>query len=165
MAVRKIIFVPNPLLRIRSAPVRNFDSASSLAKDLKDTLYSHAGCVGIAAPQIGRLKRMIAVDASRKKGAQSHGFMILCNPAITYSEGRKIGREGCLSLPDYTANVARFTKVIVRAENTDGHEVEVTASGFEAIVLQHEIDHLDGILFVDRVSNLKTDVFRRKKYL
>lgn len=164
MAVRKIILVPDPVLRMRAAPVRNFESATRSATDLKDTLYSNPGCVGIAAPQIRRLERMIAVDASRKKGVKSRGLLILCNPVIVRSEGRKIGREGCLSLPDYTANVTRFVKIVVRARGIDGRGMEVAASGFEAVVLQHEIDHLDGILFIDRVSNIKTDVFRRKIY-
>ncbi|MCX6353853.1 MAG: peptide deformylase [Candidatus Aureabacteria bacterium] len=165
MAVRKIILVPHPILREKCTPVRNFSSAAIVAEDLRDTLYAHPGCVGIASQQIGTPERIIAIDASRRKGVVAHGFMVLCNPEVLYREGREIGREGCLSLPDYTANVARATTVVVRARDLEGREMELTARGFEAVVLQHEIDHLEGILFIDRVANVKTDLFRRKKYL
>lgn len=165
MAVRKIALVPNPILRLRCSPVRSFAPAAALAGDLKETLYAHPACVGIAAPQIGRAVRIIAVDASRRKHVEGHGLLILCNPEIVYREGSEIGREGCLSLPDYTANVRRATRVTVRAQDQRGMFLEIDASGFEAVVLQHEIDHLDGVIFIDRVSNLKTDLFRRKRYL
>jgi len=166
MPVRKIILVPHPILRQKCAPVREFPLPAELAADLRDTLYSHPGCVGIAAPQIGYSRRVIAVDATRsKKGAGARGFIMLCNPRIVFHDGLEVGREGCLSLPDYTANVARATAVTVQGMDTEGRALELSAGGFEAIVLQHEIDHLDGVIFIDRVANLKTDLFRRKRYL
>jgi peptide deformylase len=123
------------------------------------------GCVGIAAPQVGILKRVIVVDASRsKKPCQAHGHMVLINPVISDPQGAELGREGCLSLPDFTANVMRAQSIKVEAQNLHGDNLSFTTTGFEARIILHEADHLDGLLFLDRVSSLKTDVFRRKRY-
>lgn len=117
-------------------------------------------CVGIAAPQLGLMARVVAVDVSEHpKAATSNGLLVLANPRIVEREGSKVGREGCLSLPDVTANVRRATRVAV--EHTGG---TLECEGFEARCVQHELDHLDGILFLDRVESLTEDVFRRKNY-
>ena len=123
------------------------------------------GCVGVAASQIGEMHRVAIVDTTlhRKHGPLSQGRFVLVNPQIVASQGERTGREGCLSLPDFTANVRRFMTVTVRYQNVAGDWHEVVSTDFEAVAMQHEIDHLDGILFLDRVSNLQTDVFARKK--
>jgi len=133
--------------------------------DLLETLESSPGCVGIAAPQVGMLKRIIIIDAARHpKNFPNHGRMILINPVIEWQEGEVLAREGCLSFPHLTANVKRAQRIRFKALNYQGQEIEVETSDFEARVVLHEADHLDGILFLDRVSSLKTDVFRRKNY-
>jgi peptide deformylase len=166
MAVLEVLTYPNPALKQISAAVDVIDaSMQSLIQDLLETLDHYPGCVGIAAPQTGNLKRLIIIDASRnRKPVPNHGRHVLLNPLIEWQEGKEVGREGCLSLPDFTANVSRATSIKCRALGADGQEVVLETSGFEARVILHEIDHLDGLLFLDRVSSLKTDVFHRKKY-
>jgi peptide deformylase len=165
MAIRPIILAPHPLLKTVCAPVEKFDAdLQNTVRDLEDTRAASPGCVGIAAPQIGVLQRVAIVDTSRHKkhGAQSSGHLILINPRIIQTEGEKVGREGCLSIPDFTANVRRAICVDVEYSRPDGTRATLSAQDFEAIVIQHEIDHLDGILFLDRVANLATDIFPRK---
>ena len=160
MPLLEIIQYPDPMLKMKADEVKNIDAAvQSFVQDMADTLRASPG-IGLAAPQLGRLLRIIALDLSRKE--KNRSLEILLNPVIVLREGRKIVREGCLSLPAYTANVERAEKVAIRAMDADGNEIEREASGLESIVLQHEIDHLDGIFFMDRVRSLKTDVFRRK---
>jgi len=165
MAVLDVLIYPNPQLKKVSQPVFQFDSAfEGFIADLCETLYASPGCVGIAAPQTGALQRIIIIDASRNKKCTSHhGKQILVNPEIVAQEGSVMGREGCLSLPDFTANVVRANSIEVTALNEKSEKVVLKAEGFEARVILHEIDHLDGILFLDRVTSLKTDVFRRKR--
>jgi peptide deformylase len=120
-------------------------------------------CVGLAAPQLGEEVRIVVVDVSEHpRATRHHGLLVLVNPVIKRSSGSEIAREGCLSIPDLTANVKRSMEVTVEASGTDGAIQSIEAEGFEARALQHEMDHLDGILFLDRVANLTTDVFRRK---
>ena len=136
-----------------------------MGEDLVDTMRASGGCVGIAAPQIGEGVRMVVVDVSEHPRATRHnGLLVLVNPLITRATGRAVAREGCLSIPDLTANVGRATEVLVEASDPAGVARTVQAEGFEARCLQHEIDHLDGILFLDRVASLTTDVFPRKRY-
>jgi peptide deformylase len=126
--------------------------------------------VGLAAPQIGVSERVSVIDVSKRppksKGSppKSHGLIVLVNPILISGEGVQVPREGCLSVPDLLGNVRRFDSVTVRFLTAEGHERTITTSGFEALALQHEIDHLAGRLFIDRVVDLKTDVFRRKSY-
>jgi peptide deformylase len=165
MAVRPVLLYPDPRLKTPCAPVGEIDElACAAACDLWDTM--NAGpprTVGIAAPQIGAMQRIIVVDTSRNpKYPDGHGLLVLVNPSIAASEGEQLFREGCLSLPDYTANILRRRRVTVQAQQLDGSAVKIEADGFEAVVLQHEIDHIDGILFLDRVANVKTDLFQRK---
>lgn len=164
--IRDVILVPDKRLHTACEPVADFDSAlRDLVGDLEDTVRGGVGSVGIAAPQIGAMSRVCVVDTSghRKFGAQSQGFFALINPQIIARQGERIGREGCMSLPDFTANVRRAMRVLVRFQDFQGDWREVWCEDFEAVAVQHEIDHLDGILFLDRVSNLQTDVFPRRE--
>ena len=136
-----------------------------MAGDLLDTMRSHPGCVGLAAPQIDELVRIVAVDVSEHPKAEtSNGELVLVNPRVVRAEGAHVAREGCLSIPDLTANVRRATEIVVAATTPAGEDRQVEAEGFEARCLLHELDHLDGILFLDRVDSLARDVFRRKTY-
>ena len=108
---------------------------------------------------------MIVVDCSEhKRAVDPNGLLMLVNPVVVSSSGAEVAREGCLSIPDLTANVRRATEIVVEATTPDGDPVSVSSQGFEARCLLHEIDHLDGLLFLDRVDSLKTDVFKRKRY-
>ena len=165
MPVCPVLLVPDARLQEACAPVETFDDAlRELIRDLEDTRAASPGCVGIAAPQIGAIVRVAIVDTSshKKHGADSQGHQVLVNPKLVESEGGAIGREGCLSLPDFTANVRRSERVVVQFQDQNGEARSIESTGFEAVVLQHELDHLNGILFLDRVANLQTDVFPRK---
>jgi len=166
MAVRPVLIYPDPRLKAPSSKVGEIDTdINQFIDDLIDTMYDAPGCVGLAAPQLGMPKRIILVDISRNpKCDQSLGLQVLINPEIVRQEGQSTAREGCLSLPHLTANVARATSISVRALLRQGEKIIFDAFDFHARVLLHEIDHLDGILFLDRVASLKTDVFRRKRY-
>lgn len=167
MAVRSIRFFPDDVLSTPSSPVDAFDDAlRALVEDLWDTLRASPG-VGLAAPQIGVSLRVSVIDVgrvvkNRKVDSSYRGPFVIVNPAIISTDGVQTPREGCLSVPDLLANVRRHQSVAVKCLNERGERIEMTAHGFEALALQHEIDHLDGKLFLDRVSNLKTDLFRRK---
>ena len=128
-------------------------------------MESFGHCVGLAAPQLDHLVRMVAVDVTgHKKATTQNGLLVLVNPIVVEAEGAEVGREGCLSIPHLTANVRRATTIRVEAQSPDGEELSVESEAFEARCLQHEIDHLDGLLFLDRVDSLASDVFRRKSY-
>jgi peptide deformylase len=157
MAVRQVLLYPDRALKQRCAPAQPGD-AESVGADLVETMRSFPGCVGLAAPQLGELVRVIAVDVrGHPKAASDNGLLVLANPRLVEAEGAEVAREGCLSIPEATANVRRATRIVV--EHAGGR---VASEGFEARCLQHEIDHLDGILFLDRVESLVDDVFRRK---
>ncbi len=165
MPARPIVLYPDPRLKVVCEPtIEVEDAVRAAASDLRDTMDAGPPrTVGIAAPQIGVLSRITIVDTSRNpKYPGGQGLLVLVNPKITAFEGEQFFREGCLSLPDYTANIKRHASVTVSALNLDGEQISLDAEGFEAVVLQHEIDHLDGVLFLDRVANIKTDLFRRK---
>ena len=165
MAIREVVLVPDARLKHVCAPVEKFDDElRAQIQDLEDTRLNNAGCVGIAAPQIGIMARIAIVDISghKKFGAQSLGHLTLVNPRLAQRDGERMGREGCLSLPDFTANVRRAMNVTIEFQDENGAWQSVESGDFESVVLQHEIDHLDGILFLDRVANLQTDVFARK---
>jgi peptide deformylase len=165
MAVRPVVLYPDPRLKIVCPDASEIDD--TLREAASDLLETMDACpprtVGIAAPQIGILSRLAIVDTSRNpKYPGGHGLLVLVNPRITAHDGDQFFREGCLSLPDYTANIKRHASITVSALGLNGERVTLDAEGFEAVVLQHEIDHLDGVLFLDRVANVKTDLFRRK---
>jgi peptide deformylase len=167
MAVRDILLFPDPTLKEVCRPVVGVTAAEhALLADLTDTLY-HSPGVGLAAPQIGTLLRAVVVDVTRKPPsgrppAKGHGLIALLNPVIRKTHGELVFREGCLSIPEFLANVKRAAWVEVEGLDREGEVKRVEAEGFEAVALQHEIDHLDGVLFLDRVTNIKTDLFRRK---
>ena len=163
MPLRPVILYPDQRLKTPCAKIDDLGEARRIAADLVDTMDAGPPrTVGIAAPQIGEMARVAVVHSERNpKYPGGHGLLILVNPMIVASGGAQVFREGCLSLPDYTANIRRYEKVTVSATDLEGCALEITADGFEAVVLQHEIDHLDGILFLDRVRNIKTDLFRR----
>ncbi len=170
MAILEVLKVPNPLLKIVSSEVASEEvdkeEFQKFIDDLIETMYNSPGGIGIASPQVGVHKRIIVVDArNNKKTTVNHGLVVLINPVITYREGNIIVREGCMSIPDYTGNVERNTKIVVKGFDRSFNELEIETEGMEAVVFQHEIDHLNGLLFVDRVKNPLTDIFRRKKYL
>lgn len=126
-------------------------------------MRAHPRCVGLAAPQIGAAVRLVVIDVTEHpKGEGGHGLLVLANPRLLESSGSVSGREGCLSIPDLTANVTRAAQIAVEGLDEAWQPIRVEAGGFEARVLQHELDHLDGVLFLDRVTSLKDDVFRRK---
>ncbi len=166
MALLPIRRFPDPLLKQPTRPVERVDgTVQRFIEALVQTMRRHPRCVGLAAPQVGSDLRIAVMDSSaHPKAAASHGLIILVNPQIEEGEGVVLQREGCLSIPDLTANVRRAASVRVRAFDQFGSARELQLEGFEAIVAQHEIDHLEGKLFLDRVANLKTDVFQRKTY-
>jgi peptide deformylase len=166
MAVLDIIKLPDERLKEVSEPVDNFDAElQEFVDDLEETRLAGPAAVGIAAPQVGRFQRIVIVDCSTlRKPAANHGHLVLVNPEIVHWEGYDIGREGCLSVPDFTGNVIRATRIRIKALDHSGRHQELEMEGFEARALQHELDHLDGLLFVDRVVSRRTDLFRRKVY-
>ena len=122
-------------------------------------------CVGLAAPQVGVSSRVIAVDVTgHPKTKTCHGLVVLVDPIVAEASGREVGREGCMSVPDLTANVARAKRLVVSGRTPEGETKIIATDGFEARAFQHEIDHLDGLLILDRVASLSTDVFRRRVY-
>lgn len=163
MAVCNVLRYPDKRLRLKSEPVTDFVSVQTVIDDLLDTMAASGHSVGIAAPQIGALWRIVVVDCSVHV-KKSLGLLVLVNPIVVESEGSYSMREGCMSLPDYLGQVMRPRRVRIRAQGRDGHFFEVEAKKFESIVLQHEIDHLDGILFIDRVVS-KAGLLRRSEML
>ncbi|MDQ4144353.1 MAG: peptide deformylase [Actinomycetota bacterium] len=163
MAVRPVITYPHALLKQVAPPAERINKAiKDLAGDLIDTMKAHERCVGLAAPQIGESQRVIAVNVSgHPKAVASHGLLVIVNPKITASSGSEVGREGCLSLPAITANVRRALRITFEGLWLDGSPFRSLAWGFEARALQHEIDHLDGILILDKVAS-PSEIFPRR---
>ena len=163
LAIRRL---PDPILKRPTHLVERVDAdIRKLIERMAATMCAHPRCVGLAAPQVGSALRLAVMDASRNpKVTESRGLIVLINPHVIAAQGTVLQREGCLSIPDFTANVERAARVQVRANDQDGQLQEFWLEGFEAIIAQHEVDHLDGKLFLDRVANLSTDVFRRKTY-
>lgn len=163
--IREVLRYPDRRLKTVARPVRTPGAACHrLAHDLEETARSFPRTVGIAAPQVGELWRVAFIDCTNhpKVGAPL-GPLILVDPILIASAGDEVGREGCLSLPDITANVRRATEIRVRFLDLAGREQEIATSGFEARVILHEMDHLDGVLILDRVASLALDVFPRKR--
>jgi peptide deformylase len=167
MAVREVLRYPHPALKAsaRELGPDEGDVVTRVAQDLIDTMRSHTRCVGVAAPQLDEPVRMVVVDVTdHPKAVSKNGLLVLVNPRVVRSEGAKVGREGCLSIPDLTANVRRATSITVEASDPAGRDLVIEADAFEARCLLHEIDHLDGVLFLDRVDSIATDVFQRKQH-
>lgn len=163
MPVRQVLRIPERVLKRRAIPVDGTDE--ELIADLTDTMRASPACVGLAAPQIGVSKRAFVLDVSEHpKTTTCHGLVAMLDPRIVEASGKVMAREGCMSVPDLTANVVRAERIIVSGRTPDGTELVIATEGFEARAFQHEIDHLDGLLILDRVASLATDVFRRKVY-
>jgi peptide deformylase len=163
--IRRVLRYPDRRLKLPAVPVGAPGPAlRRLAADMLETAGSYPHTVGIAAPQVGELWRVAYVDCTgHRKVPDAHGPIWLIDPVVVAATGKEIGREGCLSLPDITANVRRATDVVVDATDLDGTRRRIASTGFEARVILHEIDHLDGILILDRVASLALDVFARKR--
>lgn len=166
MAVLDILTYPDERLKQVSKPVEDFDDVlRAFVADLEETRRAGPGAVGIAAPQVGYFQRVVIVDVSQmKRPVPNHGYMVLVNPEITEWDGYAVGREGCLSVPDYTGNVIRAEQIHLEAFDPDGNPLSFDMEGFEARAVQHEMDHLDGLLFLDRLVSRRNDLFRRKVY-
>jgi peptide deformylase len=161
MAIREILKYPNPLLRKKASPVTEFNTQlKELIADMAETMYAAPG-VGLAANQIGVLKQIVVVDVSPKE--EKNRLIPLINPEILEGEGSVIDEEGCLSVVDYSANVERFSHIKVQARDLEGREIQFEAEGWFARVIQHEIDHLDGKLFIDHLSSLKRALYKKKR--
>jgi peptide deformylase len=162
--IHPVVRLPERVLKQRAVEVES-SSALEIINDLTETMRVSPACVGLAAPQIGVSQRVIVVDVTEHpKTTVCHGLVALANPRILDSTGRHVGREGCMSVPDLTADIARADRITVGGLLPDGSSVMLVTEGFEARAFQHEIDHLDGMLILDRVASLATDVFRRRSY-
>ncbi len=163
--VHAVLRYPDRRLKIPAEPIGSPGAAArQLAADLQETARHYPRTVGLAAPQIGAMWRMAFVDCSdHPKVPNSLGPIWLIDPFVEEHSGAEVGREGCLSLPEITANVSRATQIVVSAVDLSGRRLRYRAEGFEARVILHEIDHLDGVLILDRVSSLTLDVFPRKR--
>ena len=158
---------PDPLLKQPTHPVERIDEAVRRFLDaMVRVMRSQPRCVGLAAPQIGSDLRIAVMDATgHPKTTDGHGLLLLVNPRILEGEGQVVQREGCLSVPDFTGNVRRAARVRLVALDREGRSQEWRLDGFEAIIAQHEVDHLDGLLFLDRITDVKADLFKRKTYV
>lgn len=164
MGVRPVCKLPDRVLKLRAEAIGELDE-SELARDLVDTMRASPACVGLAAPQIGVSKRAFALDvSSHRKTTTCHGLVVLFDPVIVEMKGREVAREGCMSVPDLTANVGRALEIAVQGRTPEGELKVIATEGFEARAFQHEIDHLEGLLILDRVESLATGVFRRQVY-
>ena len=165
MGVREVIRYPARVLKQPAADLEPGPEAEAVARDLVDTMRASPACVGLAAPQIGLGVRAFALDVTGHNKIQTcAGLVVLINPSITRTDGADVAREGCMSLPDFTGNVRRAASVVVEGLSPDGSKLRYEADAFEARAFQHEIDHLDGVLFLDRVASITADVFPRKRY-
>ena len=160
MAILHICTYPEEILRQRAQPITEIDEeVVKLVDHMAETMYSAPG-IGLAATQVGVAKQLLVADIAPRRPESE--LIVLINPEIVAAEGEVIIEEGCLSVPEYQAEVKRHEKITVRGLNLKGEEVEIEAEGLLAVVLQHEIDHLNGMLFIDRLSKLKRDLYKRK---
>ncbi|MDW7771589.1 MAG: peptide deformylase [Desulfobulbaceae bacterium] len=160
MAIRSILTYPDPVLRQQAKKITEFnEELRKLAEDMGETMYDAPG-IGLAANQIGILLQIIVVDTTEPGGEKE--FTPYVNPVISEGEGSQVDEEGCLSVIDYTSNVKRFTKIKVTAQDLDGNLLEFEAEDRFARIIQHEVDHLHGKLFIDRISSLKRNLYKKK---
>lgn len=166
MPVRPVLRLPAPILKERASEVPDVHDPSvrALVADLVDTMRASPACVGLAANQIGDGRRVFAVDVSGHRKARScHGLVVVINPVLVRATAPEPAREGCMSVPDLTGDVARATHVVVEGLDPAGGRLRIEADAFEARALLHELDHLDGAVFLDRVASASS-VFRRRVY-
>jgi peptide deformylase len=167
MALREVLKFPDKRLRLVSEPVTEIDDEiRRLAEDMLEVMYDEPG-IGLAAPQVGVPVRLIVVDTTWTAEDAERNPLVLANPALVHAEGRITWTEGCLSVPDFEADVERSERVRLTAIGLEGEEIVIDAEGLQAVCFQHEIDHLDGTLFIDRISRLKRNLYvqKRKKQL
>ncbi|MFN3535451.1 MAG: peptide deformylase [Desulfatiglandales bacterium] len=156
----QIIKYPHPKLREKAKEVLELNGElAGLSRQMLETMYSANG-LGLAANQVGFLKRLVVIDMGQKKGRPEP--MVLINPEIIEREGNIVGEEACLSVVDFASDVERSARVLVKAIDLNGKELHIEAEGLFSVCLQHEIDHLDGILFIDHISPLKRGLYKRK---
>lgn len=167
MALREVLQFPDPRLKRMSQPVGEItDAIRELARDMCDVMYDEPG-IGLAAPQVGEAIRLIVVDTEWTEDDAERSPLVVVNPVLSDPSGKVVWNEGCLSVPDYQADVERAEQIVLRGSDLDGNPIEEHAGGLRAVCFQHEIDHLDGILFIDRISRLKRSLYvkKRKKQL
>jgi peptide deformylase len=165
MAVRRIFTYPDPLLARAAAPVANLTGdVAQLAEDMAETMYAAPG-IGLAAPQVGVGDRVIVLDVppDEEQGHAGTGLLKLVNPVIAERDGEIVWEEGCLSVPDLTAPVRRARRVLLRGWTVDEKEIELEAEDLVAVAIQHELDHLDGVLFLEHLSRLKREMYRKRQ--
>jgi peptide deformylase len=163
MALREVLQFPDKRLRRISKPIPAVtEEIRTLAADMLEVMYDEPG-IGLAAPQVGEAVRLVVVDIEWREENAERSPLVLVNPVIVASEGQITWNEGCLSVPEFEAEVERFAKVKLKAQDLDGKEILIDAEGLQAVCFQHEIDHLDGVLFIDRISRLKRNMYVRKR--
>jgi peptide deformylase len=163
MALREVLQFPDKRLRQVSKPIPAVtDEIRTLAADMLEVMYDEPG-IGLAAPQVGEAVRLVVVDTEWREENAERNPLVLVNPVIVSSEGQVAWNEGCLSVPEFEAEVERFARVKLQAQDLDGREILIDAEGLQAVCFQHEIDHLDGVLFIDRISRLKRNMYVRKR--
>jgi peptide deformylase len=160
MAILDVLTYPDPFLREVSEPVTEFGEAlDELIANMAETMWDEPG-IGLAAPQVGVGIRLFVYDL--EVSGDHDKVQVVCNPELLLMEGRESDDEGCLSVPGFTAAVKRATRVVMKGQNRDGKPIELDATALHARLLQHEIDHLDGKLFIDHLSALKRGIFKRR---
>lgn len=167
MALREVLQFPDPRLKQISKPIGEItDEIRTLAADMIEVMYDEPG-IGLAAPQVGAAVRMFVIDTEWSDEAVGRRPLVVVNPEIVERAGRITWDEGCLSVPDYNAVVERDARIVLRGTDLEGKPIEEHAEGLRAVCIQHEIDHLDGILYIDRISRLKRTLYvkKRKKQL
>lgn len=163
MALREIVQFPDPRLKLVSKPITQItDEIRQLAADMIEVMYDEPG-IGLAAPQVGESVRMFVIDTEWSDEEIGRNPKVVLNPEISEREGRITWDEGCLSVPDYNAVVERDAKITLRGVDLDGNPILERAEGLRAVCIQHEVDHLDGILFIDRISRLKRGLYVKKR--
>jgi peptide deformylase len=163
MALREVLKFPDKRLREVSQPVAEItDEIRSLAEDMLEVMYDEPG-IGLAAPQVGVALRLVVVDTEWTAEDAERSPLVLVNPVLSDAEGKISWSEGCLSVPDFEADVERSERVSLSATNLDGEAVRIDAEGLQAVCFQHEIDHLEGILFIDHISRLKRNLYVQKR--
>lgn len=163
MALREVLKFPDPRLKNVSKPIGQVDDAlRELARDMIDVMYDEPG-IGLAAPQVGEAVRLFVIDTEWSDDGVDRNPMVMINPRIVERSGRISWEEGCLSVPDYSASVERDARIVLEAMDLEGNTIKEEAEGLRAVCIQHEIDHLDGILFIDRISRLKRSLYAKKR--
>ena len=167
MALRPVLQFPDKRLQRISRPIDAVtDELRQLAQDMCDVMYDEPG-IGLAAPQVGEDVRLVVVDTEWTAEDAEKNPLILMNPELSEHDGKILWNEGCLSVPEFEADVERAERVLLRARDLDGNELAIRAEGLQAVCFQHEVDHLNGVLFIDRISRLKRSryILKRKKQL